>query len=366
MANNTGFEDPHLRALIRDQHGVLSATQAVFCGLSRETMRRRVLRGLWQRPVPGVYALQSGPPNRLQWLIAAQLYAGEGSVLTGRAALSVHGLEVDGPRRLDDPVADPIAIDQLHALVPHRMRRQNIARLRITRTTRVPKPTRFGVLRIAPLARSIVDSCLTAVEDGEAASIDGIVTAALTDGRVRLAELEDELSNAPRRHSGRLRLELTKSRAHERAVAARKLLDEIRASGPHGALHEVAIYLGQAHVSQATAIWPTRAVAAVVDAPEREIRALNALGFAVVHVTPRQVEEDPESALRQISSVLMDRPEATLPAGLCLLPLAVAHSAEPSSGQSLAAGPQRVLTASSPARTGVSSVLPSGGTGQTK
>jgi hypothetical protein len=352
MANNTGLEDPNLRALIRDQHGVLSATQAVLCGLSRETMRRRVLRGLWQRPVPGVYALQSGPPNRLQWLIAAQLYAGEGSVLTGRAALGVHGLEVDGPARLDDPMADQFAMDQLHALVPHRMRRQNIARLRITRTTRVPKPTRFGVLRVAPLARSIVDSCLTAVEEGEAATIDGIVTAALTDGRVRLTELEDELSRAPRRHSGRLRVELTKSKAHERAVAARKLLEEIRASGPHGALHEVTVYLGQGRVSQATAIWPNRAVAAVVDAPEREIRALNALGFAVVHVAPRQVEEDPASVLRHISGVLTDRPEATLPAGLCLLPLAV--------------GAQRVLTASSPARTGVSSMLPSGGTGQTK
>jgi hypothetical protein len=352
MANNTGLADPNLRALILDQHGVLSTTQAVSRGLSRETMRRRVLHGLWQRPVPGVYALQSGPPSRLQWLIAAQLYAGEGSVLTGRAALGVHGLEVDGPARLDDPMADQSAMDQLHALVPHRMRRQNIARVRITRTTRVPKPMRFGVLRVAPLARSIVDSCLAAVEEGEAAAVDGIVTAALADGRVRLAELEDELSRAPRRHSGRLRIELAESKAHERAAAARRLLDEIRASGPRGALHEVTIYLGQARVAQATAIWPNRAVAAVVDASEREIRALNALGLAVVDVTPRQVREDPASVLRHIGGVLADRPEATLPAGLCLFPLAV--------------GPQRVLTASSPARTGVSSVLPAGGTGQTK
>ena len=194
MANITGLRDPHLSALIHEQQGVLSATQAVSCGLSRETMRRRVLRGLWQRPVPGVYALQSGPPNRLQWLIAAQLYAGEGSVLTGRAALSVYGLEVDGADRLDAAVADPVTIDRLHALVPHRIRRQNVARLRITRTTRVPKPTRFGVLRVAPLARSVVDSCLAAVEDGDAASIDGIVTAALNDGRLRLARSEEHTS----------------------------------------------------------------------------------------------------------------------------------------------------------------------------
>jgi len=364
MANYTGLEDPNLRTLISDQHGVLSATQAVSCGLSRETMRRRVLRGLWQRPVPGVYALQSGPPNRLQWLIAAQLYAGEGSVLTGRAALSVYGLEVGGPDRSDGPVA----VDHLHALVPHRIRRQNVARLRITRTTMVPKPTRFGVLRVAPLARSVIDSCLAAVEDGDEGSVDGIVTAALTDGRVRLTELEYELGKAPRRHSGLLRSEIARSKAHERATASRRLLEEIRAFGPQGALPDVAIYQGRTRVAQAAAIWPNRAVAAVVGAPEHEIRALIALGFAVVQVVPQQIEEDPASVLRQISSALADRPQATLPTGISLLPLASTHSAgsADSARQPIAADPQRALTASSPARTGVSSVLPLGGTGQTK
>jgi hypothetical protein len=373
MANNTGLEDPHLRALISDQHGVLSATQAVSCGLSRETMRRRVLRGLWQRPVPGVYALQSGPPNRLQWLIAAQLYAGEGSVLTGRAALSVYGLEVGGP----DRSSDPTTADRVHALVPHRMRRQNVARLRITRTTMVPKPTRFGVLRVAPLARSVIDSCLAAVEDGDAKSIEAILAVALADGRVCLSELEDELSKAPRRHSGPLRAEIANSKAHQRATASRRLLEEIRVSGPHGALPDVAIYLGRARVAQAAAIWPNRAVAAVVDAPECEIRALIALGFAVVQVVPQQLTEGPASVLRLISSVLAGRPQATLPAGLSLLPLASTHSAAsagwtglaPSAGQTpqpLATDPQRVLTANSPTRTGVSSVLPLGGTGHTK
>ena len=437
MANNTGLQDPHLRTLIDQQHGVLSAKQAVSNGLSRETMRRHVLRGLWQRPVPGVYALQGGPPNRLQWLIAAQLYAGEGSVLTGRATLSVYGLEVDPP----EPTGAPAAIDpptfHLHALVPHRTRRQNVGSLRITRTTRVPAPTRFGVLRVAPLARSVVDSCLASVEDGDAASIDKTVTAALADGRVSLAELEYELDHTTRKHSGLLRTELAKLRTHERAAASSKLLDKIRVSGPRGVMLDVAIYMGTVRVSRAAAVWPSRAVAVLVDAPEREIRALTALGFAVVNVQPRQVDEDAGGLLRHISNVLATRPEATLAAGISLLPLASAysrdlpgnalllsahatnpsgraslapaHSANPPSGSpapsphapnplrnmpafsahstnpparasALTAHPteppapgnapvlplpQRVLTASSPARTGVSSVLPRGGTGHT-
>jgi hypothetical protein len=143
MAINTGLTNPNLRTLIGNQHGVVSAAQAVAFGLSRETVRRRVQSGIWQRPLPGVLALQSGPPNRLQWLIAAQLYAGAGSVLTGRAALSVYGLE-DGSRFRLDENGDGGGWEAVHTLVPHRTRRQNLARVRITRTTRVPKPNRFG------------------------------------------------------------------------------------------------------------------------------------------------------------------------------------------------------------------------------
>ena len=354
MANKTGLEEAELSALIRDQQGVLSATQAVSRGLSRETMRRRVLRGLWQRITPGVYALQTGPPSRLQWLIAAQLYAGEDSVLTGRSALSVYGLELAGRRA---EAAD------LHALVPHRTRRRNLERLRITRTTRVPRPTRVGVLRVAPLTRSVLDCCLAAVEDGEAASVDGIVMAAFADGRVQLAELEYELGQAPRRHSGRLRMELAKSKAHARAVATRALLEQLRASGPHGAQHEVSVFLNRTVVAQVAALWLKRAVVVAVDASEREIRSLSWLGFAVVQVTARQIEQDLTGVLRHLDGVLADRPEATLPAGLSLFPRVstrLAGVAADSVGRS-----QRVLTASSPARTGVSSVLPLGGTGQT-
>jgi len=359
MANGIGLEDPELSALVTIQLGVVSATQAVSCGLSRETMRRRVLRGLWQRMTPGVYALQSGPPSRMQWLIAAQLYAGEDSVLTGRSALRVYGVEIRGLEVAGRRVGAP----DLHALVPHRTRRRNLERLRITRTTRVPQPARIGVLRVAPLARSVLDCCLAAVEDGDVATVDEIVTAAFADGRVQLAELEYELGLAPRRHSARLRTELARSKAHARAVATRALLERLRVSGPRGAQYEVSVFLNRTLLAQAAAVWPRRAVVVVVDAAESEIRSLSLLGFAVVHVTARRVEQDLAGVLRDVGGVLADRPEATLPAGVSLFPSARAHSAGAASEP--AGRAQRVLTASSPARTGISSLLPLGGTGQT-
>jgi hypothetical protein len=385
MAINTGLASPNFRALIRSQHGVVSAAQAVAYGLSRETTRRRVENGIWQRPLPGVLALQSGPPNRLQWLIAAQLYAGEGSVLTGRAALSVYGLE-DGGRIGAD--GEGRGADTLHALVPHRTRRRNLAHVRITRTTRVPQPNRFGELRVAPPARSVLDCCLAADEDGQAEVIDRILASALADGRVLLTELEHELDEAPRRHSGRVRSALAGARDHARAAASEVLLNRLDAVGPFGALRDVTVYYGRGRVARAAALWPTRAVAVVVDAPEQEIRTLAILGFAVIPLTTQRIECDLADVLRQVGGVLTDRPDATLPAGVSLLPLATAHagSISPQSARSallpahpdsppefiteLAPRPsqlsRRVLMAVSPARTGVSSLLPLGGTGHTK
>lgn len=326
MANHTGYDDPALSTLIDRQHGVLTAAQAKAGGVPPETLRRRVQRGLWQRLVPAVYVLQGGPPSRLQWLIAAQLYAGEQSVLTGRAAMAVHGIRF--PRdRIGEPdgfgvLGEHCATGQrLDALVPHRMRRQNVAHLRIIRTARLPEATRLGVLRVAPLARSVVDGCLAAVEDKEPESIDSMVTAALENG-VQLAELEYELRKASRKYSAAVRTELRKSRAHMRVSASQRFLARLGTAGPFGAQQDVAIYVGQRRVARAVAVWPARAVAVIVDAHPLEVSTLTTLGFAVLRATSEQLDQDADEVLRQIRGALRDRPKATLSPGVALLPLA--------------------------------------------
>lgn len=331
MTNLTAYDSPSLNTLIERQHGVLTAAQAKAGGLPHETLRRRVQRGLWQRLVPGVYALQGGPPSRGQWLVAAQLYAGDESVLTGEAALAVHGIRLPRDRigegagfGLADGAGLCAARYRLDALVPHGKRRQSVAQLRIIRTTRIPEAMQVGVLRVAPPARSVVDTCLAAVADRRHESIDGVVTAALQDGRVQLAELDQELGKASRRHSAEIRAELVKSRAHARASAAEAFLAELDTSGPFGALRDVAIYLGQRRVARALAVWPSRAVALMVDAPPLESSTLTSLGFAVARVTSEQLSRDAESVLRHLREALRLRPEATLSPGLSLLPLASA------------------------------------------
>lgn len=334
MANMIGRESSALRELVERQQGVVSAAQAATCGLSHETLRQRVLRGIWQRLLPGVYALQGGPVSRAQWLTAAQLYAGEDSVLTGQAALFEYGLDLTAcaaAAMATGTIPAAVAngsrpIGRLDVLVPHGHRRQNAPPVHITRTTRLPAPVRIGRLRLAPLARAVIDCCVaSAAHAANHTTIDRILSTALADGRVKLEDLEYELARAPRRYSSALRAELTRIRAQSRATAARQFLDGLGRSGPFGALRDVAVYAGQRRVARAAALWPTRAVAAAVDAPEHEVSTLSALGFAVVQVSPRRVAEDLAGLLRHLGSVLMARPEATMPSGVSLLPLASAH-----------------------------------------
>jgi hypothetical protein len=333
MAIHTGHNSPALSALINTQHGVLTAAQAKAGGLPHETLRRRVQRGLWQRLVPGVYALQGSPPSRAQWLVAAQLYAGEQSVLTGEAAMAVHGIRL--PRdRIDEAEGFGAQGEycasryRLDALVPHGRRRQSVGQLRIIRTTRVPEPTQIGALRVAPLARSVVDGCLAAVADNEPEAIDGIVTAALEDGRVPLAALEYELRRAPRQHSAAIRAELGRSRAHLRFTASRDFLAKLDASGPFGAMRDVAIYVGQRRVAKAVALWPDRAVAVLVDPTPLEMGTLPALGFGVIPVRTELLAEDPEGLLEAVRRVLRYRPVSRLSPGISLLPAATAVERE--------------------------------------
>ena len=75
------------------QSSVVSRGQLLTLGMKDNAMQYRARRGgPWQTLLPGVYLTVSGVPSLTQKEVAALLYAGPGSLITGPAALMHHSL----------------------------------------------------------------------------------------------------------------------------------------------------------------------------------------------------------------------------------------------------------------------------------
>jgi hypothetical protein len=118
----------------------------VALGLPSSTIARRVRSGRWTSPFPGVVVMHGGPPTREQWIAAAMLYAGDGSLVTGIEGARRHGL-----RRLPDDLS-------LHLLVDEDRRRRSERGLIIERTVNMPPAVERGGVVVAPLDRAVLDA----------------------------------------------------------------------------------------------------------------------------------------------------------------------------------------------------------------
>ena len=105
MTRTPGFDGDRLREILRSQHHVITCEQAYDCGLTRKAVDYRLrLDGPWQWLLPAVYVAQTGTITQDQRTVAALLYAGPGSVMTGPAAVRKHHPTCAGP---DDRCAGP-------------------------------------------------------------------------------------------------------------------------------------------------------------------------------------------------------------------------------------------------------------------
>lgn len=78
-------------AILERQHGVLTTRQLARMGVGRSRASSRVAAGRWQRPYLGVYAVFSGPLDRLAVIWAALLRCGEGTVASHETAAELDG-----------------------------------------------------------------------------------------------------------------------------------------------------------------------------------------------------------------------------------------------------------------------------------
>ena len=201
-----------LRELLDEQLAVASRGQLLALGMNDRAMQYRLRPdGPWQALLPGIYLAVTGTPTFEQKEMAALLYAGPESLVTGRAALWHHGIGSGWP--------PPDVVD---VLLPAERQRVDVNFVRLHRTSRLPSPATAlapggaaatgsaaaagawpaSPLRLAPAPRAVADAAwqLTSLDD-----VRAVVADALSSGRCTLDELTTELNQGPIRGSALFR-----------------------------------------------------------------------------------------------------------------------------------------------------------------
>lgn len=315
---NATIRRPELpERLLSTQYRVVSRSQAIVLGLTDDMVQRRIRpSGPWQRLLPGVYLTVTGTPTGDQRDMAALLYAGSGSVITGAAALRRHGIRAPA-----GPLVD--------VLVPASRRRQNAGFVVIHLTTRIPPMVATNAqIQFALPARAVADAARSLNSLPE---VRGLVAGAVQQRRCTLAQLIDELASGPVRGSGHLRAALAEVSGGIRSVREAELRDLIAHAGLPMPLFNARLYRGDVLIAVPDTWWPDAGVAAEVDSREwhlspeqwehtmRRHDRMAAAGILVLHFSPRQIRDDPAEVISVMGSALRTRHGQPLP-GIRALP----------------------------------------------
>jgi len=294
------------------QAGLITAAQLAEIGVPTSTVARRTRPGgMWSRILPGVHLVTGGRPDGIQREMAALLYAGPGAVLTGLTALR----HVDARlcRALWVP-EDHYVTESVHVLIPHDRRRLSPSFVDAERTRNLPTSEQVIMkqgLLLAPPARAICDACRRLRSEPEVRSL---VLAAVRDGVTDAATLMGELKSVPRRGSAFLRSAIesadqrvwSPAEADLRAVLAGTSLPtplwNVHLLGPDGRFIAIpdawfddvglAVEVDSRQHHSAGQDWE-RTLA-------RQARYASA-GVLCVPVTPRQIRDEPDAVIRQIT-----------------------------------------------------------------
>ena len=122
---------PTFRNIVRQQHGVVSRSQALRAGLSADMVKSRIRSGWWRPVHHGVYVTFTGVPGHGAQLWAALLGAGPGAVLSHETAAEL--------QRLTDKPADSI-----HVTIPWQRRIKVVEGVSLHRCTRAGQVVGYG------------------------------------------------------------------------------------------------------------------------------------------------------------------------------------------------------------------------------
>ncbi len=292
-----------LAGLLDRQLSVASRRQLLTLGLTDDAIQYRVRPGgPWQALLPGVYLAASGVPSFPQKEMAALLYAGPGSLVTGPVALMHYSVR-------SVPAGDAIDV-----LMPASRQRLSRGFARLHRTTRMPAgASSSGPVRIALAPRAVADTVrlLSTLRD-----VRAVVADAVQLGRCTVRELGEELAGGPVKGSARFRSALAEVADGIRSAAEGDLRDVIRVSRLPMPLFNPELYLEDVFLGRPDTWWPDAGVVAEADSrawhlsPEdwdrtrRRHDLMGAAGIIALHFSPRELRREPAMVARRIRDAL--------------------------------------------------------------
>jgi hypothetical protein len=265
--------------------------------------------GPWKVLLPGVYLTHTGQPDDAAREMAALLYAGPQSVLTGVSALRRHKLSAGQP---GVPGADHAGL--VDVLVPLAIRRADVAFARLHRTRRLPRGFCVaGEARFALPPRAVTDAALLMTDLSE---VRAVVAEAVQRGRCSIQHLAEELSAGPVPGSALLRQALAEVAEGVRSAAEGDLRHLIRWARLPTPLYNPYLLVDGEFLAKPDCWWPESGVAGEADSRAwhfsprdweqtlaRHAR-MSAHGIVVLHFPPQRIRSQRRAVADEIRRAL--------------------------------------------------------------
>jgi len=288
--------------LLERQRGLITRSQAIAMGLTESALRHRLRAdGPWRQVLPGIYLTVSDQPSRQQRDMAAALYAGQTSAVTGPSALRFWQLSGPKPSRVD-------------VLIPAERQRASRDFVQVHRTRLMPQQVAAdGPLGYVLPARAVIDTVRGMTQ---LADVRAVVAGAVQDRRCRVDDLQAELRSGPIKGTAMVRKVLAEVAAGIRSAPEADLRCLLIDSPLPMPLFNCSLRLNGKFLAKPDAYWPDHGVAVEVDSwqwhsgPEEWVRTwqrhnrLEVAGLRVLHFSPRELRSDPARVLRQIAAAL--------------------------------------------------------------
>ncbi|WEH41802.1 hypothetical protein [Streptomyces sp. AM 2-1-1] len=252
---------------------VVTGAQLRQCGLTTAQVSGRCSpRGPWQRLLPGVYLLHTGPADGADRLRAALLYGGrpaggrrgtdgdaaadgpEGAVVTGVAALALHGFAAAPP---------VLALTTVDVLVPRTRRLRPAEFVRVVRATLPRDPVVIHGFPVVTAERAVTD-VVAGLDDPVAVRL--LLAEAVRDGHCEPSALVAGLGAAKLLGRPAVTRAVELLLAEGRSLAEERLYTMVRAHRLPEPVWNVDLRLpGGPHLGSVDAYWPEEAVAVELD-----------------------------------------------------------------------------------------------------